>query len=684
MLRQLTRRLEWITSDNDPPRRSGILAEKVIFDLAKDPLAILNSDLIQTILSLKAPLSFIAEHELLSMRKVAMVSEDGLPAAVEELMFSSDHPLSLRRLRTLRVSLAIIERELDDPKGEWRTLNAFWEERSPGIIACLIDILVGVSDDLNKHFVLSLPRRMNHALADQLFLTADDLLRLITLLTPAFPLTARAIRRLTIAAADVFGCTDVADMIFSQASRACIAAHGTRQSCLNLVCGLSGPDVVAEPSRRGVEVVFRTLLQHARHSGDRDPAYHALQVFTMVDHILPEPNAMMYDEGEQPHWVTSVIPHALDELQGFLRLLEPGNKGHIVKRLIRLDDDMIGVGAWLLARELEDITKTIETLAFHSRTENSKAILRYQVTLSLQFVLDLATPSSSSSKWCVATIANTADLSSALNNCMMALHDGQYASKSLQDLITVIGPSATSLTSELQFTILLGALRASRQVDNSVPLLESCYALLCNLPESANIEPLRLEIEQTLSTLTSRDLDASTAEIVLLILEWLSGHSSLKMTTLCAITPDLFTSLFSALLAILPSSKRDTLETIRSTLSIDGDEYLSPPSVDLPQTLKLSIHDLDDLMRQDIPTPTTPPNGAKTPDILGLVISPPTALLRSQVPTTGLTKTYANNDFRQLRQTPSARQNTSRLPSMHGELSLCATMLYMADVVAGA
>ena len=65
--------------------------------------------------------------------------------------------------------------------------------------------------------------------------------------------------------------------------------------------------------------------------------------------------------------------------------------------------------------------------------------------------------------------------------------------------------------------------------------------------------------------------------------------------------------------------------------------------------------------------PSTPKGGQKTPDILGTIISPPTALLRSPA-ATGLTKTYVNNDFRSLRQVPSAILNTSRLPSTHGEL----------------
>jgi len=52
-------------------------------------------------------------------------------------------------------------------------------------------------------------------------------------------------------------------------------------------------------------------------------------------------------------------------------------------------------------------------------------------------------------------------------------------------------------------------------------------------------------------------------------------------------------------------------------------------------------------------------------NVLNMVtVSPPTALLRSPA-VTGLTRTYTANDFRALRQTPSARQNTSRLPSTH-------------------
>lgn len=644
------------------------MAEKVLSDLAKDPQAILHEDFVQTILSLKSPLSFIAEHELLSMRKVALVSEDGLPAAVEELMFSSDHPLSLRRLRTLRVSLAILERELDDPKGEWRALQAFWDEQSPGIVSCLVDLLIGVSDDLNGHFVLSQPPRMNHALADQLFRTVDDILRLVTQLAPAFPLTSRSMRRLTIAVADIFACTDMADMVYSQTTSACISAQGARQTCLTLVRNLCGPGTYAEPGRLGADVVLRTLLQHAAHSSNRDPAYHLLQVFTMIDHILPEPE-MMYDVGESSHWVTFVLPSVLDEIKSFSRILDPENKAHFMKRLIRLDDDVIGIGAWLLTEELKHLTCTLECLASADATEDYRLVLQYQATLSLQFLQDLTAPTSPSSQWCLNSIVSTPDLSLALRSCLMALLDGSCTSLHLRRFISVLAQSANSFDPELKFTVLLAALHISQEEDTS-SILGSIVHILKTTSEPINPESLRLEIGKTLSAFTHRLLDTTTSEDLLSIIEWLPLQTNTKFTSLCATTPDDFGTLCSSLLSSLPASKHTTLSSLRATLTIDEDTYLPLPSTDLPGHLVLPLHNIDDLFRSNIPTPSTPPRGTKTPDILGLIISPPTALLRAQATATatvtGLTKTYVNNDFRQLRQTPSARQNTSRLPSMHG------------------
>ncbi|KAG1766224.1 hypothetical protein EV702DRAFT_1050759 [Suillus placidus] len=97
---------------------------------------------------------------------------------------------------------------------------------------------------------------------------------------------------------------------------------------------------------------------------------------------------------------------------------------------------------------------------------------------------------------------------------------------------------------------------------------------------------------------------------------------------------------------------------------VESNDNLSLPSLPIPTTNDLipPINPHAPRLRPDVPPSTTgtPPPKRKSPsqDILGLVaISPPTAMLRSPA-VTGLTKTYTRNDFCELRQLPSARQNT--------------------------
>ena len=669
--------MEWISTENDPPRKSGVLAEKVLSDLAKEPHAILHEDLVQAILALKPPLSVIAEHERLSMRKIALVAEDGLSAAIDEVMFSSDHPLSLRRLRTLRVSLAIVERELKDSNDEWRTLQIFWEEQSHGLVPRLVELLVGVSNDLNGHFSLSLLPRMNQTLVEQLFRTADDLIRLTMRLVPAFPMTSRDMRSLTVAVADVFACTDAADMIYAQTSSACMSAQRTRQTCLDLVRRLSAPDSYADPGKLGAEIILRTLLEHGGQHGGRDPAYHLLQVFTMIDHILPEPNTLNDGDGSS-YWVTSVLPNVLHELKSLFRLLDTDNQVHFVKTLVKLDNGMVGIGEWLLMEELKYLSGTLQSLLGPMHADY-RLVLHHQVTLSLHFVVDLIIPSSSSSTWCLTSISSTHDLAGLLKTCLIALFDGHYTSIHLKRLVSILTMSSRSFEPDLRFTVLLAALRVA-QTDPIPPgILETTVETLRDLPiQPLYSETFRLELGQTLSVFAQRELDSETSERLLLIFEWLAEHGNKKFMTLPAITSDAFTKLCESMHITLPTDKTDTLSSLRSKFTIDEDNFFTPTSIELVETLDLSIRNLEDLLHNDVPTPATP-KGNKTPDILGVVISPPTAVLRSPA-TTGLTKTYVNNDFRQLRQVPSTKQNMSRLPSMHGASPLASWKLALTSM----
>lgn len=602
------------------------------------------------------------------MRKVALVSEDGLPAAIEELTLLNNHPLSLRRLRTLRVSLAIVEQKLEEDDGEWQVLKAMWEEGSHGLVPRLVEIFTGVTDDLNGHFLVTAPPpRMNQALVSQLFRIADVLLQLLDRLTPAFPLTSRALHNLAVGVADVFACTDAADTLFSQSSLACISAQGTRQTCLDLVRALSGPSTSAEPGKVGAEVVLRALLQHGTHSSGRDPVYHLLQVFTLIDHVIPEPNP----EGEDSYWMTSVFPYVLPELREFFRLLDPDNKVHVVRRLVRLDDGVIGIGEWLLTEELKHLGRTLASASDPAIILDRRLVGQHDIFLSLRFLLNLVIHPSATSAWCIRTISSVPDAARHTNTCLMTLLDGYFTSVLLTRLIRTLTVHSASFDPDLRFALVLGFLRTV-QTETWTAVMAPVFDTLKSLPLSAIMpDLLRLELGRALSAIAQSTVDPENCETVLAILEWVSSQDNPKLTVLSGITTSVLLQLYEKLVQTAP----ERVQEIKLKISIDEDETNmgAAEPIELPETLELTLHSLENLLRPSKPNlPSTPAHGTNTPDILGLVISPG-SLLRSPA-ATGLTKTYAKNDFRQLRQVPSARLNTSRLPSMHGTSALLSLL----------
>ncbi|KAJ6458661.1 hypothetical protein C8R47DRAFT_1162997 [Mycena vitilis] len=652
LLRQLTRRLEWITTDSIPPRKSGVLAEQILADLTKDPHAILRDDLMWTVLELVPPvrLSFIAEHERLSMRKVALVARDRLPAAVEELMFSSSHPLSLRRLRTVRVSLALVQREL---VGSEHFFEDLWDDNAFGFVERLIDIFLGVADDLTAHFVLVPPPPMNQPLVGQLFRTSDDLLHLIVQLAPEFKLMGRALRNLTRGIADVFACTDAARTLYSHPG----PAVDVRQTCLDVLSAFSQPEVYVEPRRLGAEVVLQALLEHGVPGRGRDPTSHILQVLALVGHLLP------HTAGEDDPWVTSVLPNVLSEFGVFFRLLDTGNKTHLIKLLVKLDNGVIGIGEWLLMEEMKHLSQTLESLTHSVASHELELVRHHQVFLALQFLCNLVDAPFEISEWCMSTISSVPEVSQPLAACLTTLLDMHLVSPVLNDLTRILAIRADAFDPDLKFALVLSSLR----VFQHEPLV--LLNVLRELPADSDAhhrDMLRLEIGQTLSAIASTDLSAKTAQTVLSVLGWLADQATVNMNTLCGISVSSLSQLYAKLEETLPSST--ALAGVKESLRVDDDDAMVPASVELPNRLELSLQDIESLLHPMLSPPSTPKNASNTPDILGVVTSP-ARLLRSPA-ATGLTKTYANNDFRLLRQAPSARLNTSRLPSMHVDVGI--------------
>ncbi|KDR84049.1 hypothetical protein GALMADRAFT_236653 [Galerina marginata CBS 339.88] len=666
LLRQITRRLGWNKSD-DIPRKLGILAERLLVGLAKDPQAMLRDDLINTVLSLEPPFSFISTEELMEIGKLARVARDGLSSAIEELAYTSLRPFSLRRLRVLRISLAIVAEELTYDDGEWRVLENFWLERSQGIMPRLLTILVDISDDLNHHFSLQPPSRMNQTLSELLFRTADDILHLSSHFTATYPLISRDLRTMTAAISDLYACSDAASTRFSHSSVAYLAAQNIRRSCPEILRSLTNR-LEAESGTSGPQVVFRVLLDPPISKTVRDPVHHISQVYDLLENILPK----VPSDTDAQYWVMEVFPKVLPELKSFCRLLDPETRTTFIERLVTVDNGEIGMGEWLLTEELKELSTALNKLSGLVEDEDYKLVLQYQVSSSIHFC-QLLTSSPQTAKWVVSSLSANEDLSQQLDICISLILDTNLCSLPLAKLTRHLGKHANDFGPDVRFNLLLLVLRNAQADPTALDALDSVPGILNSLPSSSiSPERLRDEVGRMISAYADHasSMKTDNADMMLQILEWLASQEDSKLTTLVGISTEAFHYLCTTLAATLPIARQAALSSTKGKLSIDEDELFPPSTTELPDALTMPLRSVENLLApRTLEPPSTPKRGNKTPDILGVVISPPAAILRSPA-ATGLTKTYQNNDFRQLRQVQSTRLNTSRMPSTHVDVGI--------------
>lgn len=653
-MRQFTRRLEWITAENDPPRKSGYIGEQVLFALADDPRTVLRPHLMNTILNLRPPLTFIPEHERLSLRKIALVAEDGLPAAIEELAFSSDRPISLRRLRTIRVAAAIVHEELSSPDGETQFLAALWREAEHGFMDSFMGIFVAVAEDLGLH--LQTPSSYNVELVEQLCYSSHELLGLLHQLLPCLPMTTRCLQSLMRGVVETSIAAAALCRVYPH-SEATTVARNARAISMKVVSQLSAPTTFVEPDKLAALVMLRTLLMHIPDT-HQDPVYHNVQIVQLIDHILPTlPD--VEEEEDSSYWALDVFPSLLPELNAFLQRQTTQDKICLVTKLADLDAGDTGVAEWLVIEELTRLLATFRSLK-SSVDGPYRATALYGVHESLAFLQGLFSPTLKRSDWFSESLGSVEELSDVLAQCLTEVIEGNYEDDYLLDIVSELSTHIESLGSALQFAVALSQLHLNF---SDTFHLQDTLDFLRRLPKETLSAPLlssvigRVLIRHSKST----RVEAEMAVQIMDLLEWfVDGVDS----------PRLPSALIDDLMDVVPPDAVARLQGVRPKITPHDDDNLGvepPTSIELPRELQFSLPTLIALIRpEDEEPPSTPKTGHKTPEELGVIISPPTALLRSFT-STGLTKKYNSNEFRDLRLSPVARQNTSRLPSTHSK-----------------
>lgn len=670
----MTFRLECMVHGDDSPTRAGMDAENIILNLVNEPQAFLSQDIIQCILALDQPLSVITEEERLTLRKLAEIADGGLRCALEELVGLPSADLdNIRNLRILRCSLAVIDsviRNSDD--GEWKVLETSWGGRTQGVVIHLGEVYSALVEHIRQRFRLTLPPGKPHDLTDQTFRSVNEILALFTRLASTYLPPTRVLREFTANTVDLFACTDAADAIFSHTGPVAAVAGETRDFCIYSLKVLANLDVFIG-SRHISEIIFQAILVHGLRDGEIDPIYQLHQTFTLVDHLIPFPDPEILGHDEYTGlWVQRVIPNVLTELRTFFTVLDVESKGHLIKRLVNVDDGVVGVGEWLVLESMKDFHNLIQNA---DEYPNGVEILLHQVVLHLRLLEDLLLPSSSVSSWVLEFIESCPEMLSLLSSCLNWLLQHRYTAPHATDIAYRIASGCPELDDPTLIIIIASTLlRTTQEIDHSVTDLVSNLHpipnLLKKLPEERLAE-MRPEIGAMANALVpTLMVDLQLATEVVGILETTTERIQ-DPVELPGLTGSHLSDIFEN---INPEIAPEKIELLQSKIAPSFQHPAGYANItQLPPALSSSFSEIHDIIHQVAdaqPPPGTPPPGPQAQDaVIGMANISPSTILRSPL-VTGLTKTYVKNDFRQLRQGNQTRQNTSRLPSMHVDVGL--------------
>ncbi|KAI0265956.1 hypothetical protein BC834DRAFT_987423 [Gloeopeniophorella convolvens] len=677
LLRQMIFRLECMT-DDDTPTRASIAAEQILHALTRDPNALHSPHLARCILALQPGFSAFNATELAALRTLA---DTALPSALDALLAPPPAPIPPAALRTLRTAAAVLAHELDTPDGEDAVLRALWARAAHGLPLHLLAALEALAADARAHFGLAPPppraRTPQRAALADVLAGAQELLALLARLVPAHPLPGRAARALVHALADLHGAA--ARAAPSAAPDLAAVARALHAAAPRALRRLLPPDLA-------LRVLLRRLAAPPRALSDAPRA-----ALDLLEHVLPPDSSPTNP---------APLAAALPALAAAARALPPALRARLLRHAAALDArGALGAAEWLVLAELRALRAPGPRDGAELRRVRARAA---QGGLRVLCALVCAVPRVR------AFVRAPREAAGVLAGAVGALAGAGVARRGVARLGAALLDRAEGAEEEdeeeevdpgLAFALALFYLDAAQHPptptteadnddDDDIPLARALHALR-HVPIRA-IDPERLArasgtallaLARRATTTTpptptpAPTLTPAEARAALGLLERLRGaaHAGLpQLGTLRGVGGDAFGALCGALGRALPGTARAGIARVRAGLEPASEDFpLAPaPAEDSDEDgdgeregagLWMSPGALAGLLRAR-DAPRTPPLAQ---GVLGMVtVSPPTALLRSPA-VTGLTKTYAANDFRALRAAPSARQNTSRMPSTH-------------------
>ncbi|KAG9317796.1 hypothetical protein JVU11DRAFT_2019 [Chiua virens] len=524
LLRQMTFRLECMTTDNDPPAQSGIHAENIIFNLVDEPQCYLRSEFVKCLRSWQPfSLTYISENERISLHRAATIADDGVLGAIEELVRTDSPPFDLDRIRGLRVSVAVILNEFeDDEAGDWNVLDTAWRGGIQGLIFHVIDILFSVGQELKNVCSLDMAQPRDAGIVEQLLRLSDESLPLVIHLEPLSVTASRSMRSLVVAIADIFACAGLVLLQAPVPPSFVVIGRRVRETCVEVLRRLCESRGVDSP-KQGPALFLRILFEYGLRADNADPVHRIWQAYTLVDALLPD--AVTEAAESNSRWVLSVVPLVLTDLGIFFRALDVDTKFHFLDRLISLDNGTLNVGEWLLTEELKHTAKVARFLG--GMRDPYHTIVSYEINLCLQLIARFMDPASEHSTTCMMTICTMPEASRALTDTITSMLSARLHSTYLVQISRILASSPSLANATFKFAVALALVRAMSVAELGIVIgetFDTIRTMLSTINDAElALDRLLWEFGHCLSSLagSGNSFDSLDVQSIVRALHWL-------------------------------------------------------------------------------------------------------------------------------------------------------------------
>jgi hypothetical protein len=358
-------------------------------------------------------------------------------------------------------------------------------------------------------------------------------------------------------------------------------------------------------------------------------------------------------------WARRVVGQ-LALVRAFLQRIDGPERAKWIVRLIVSDNGESGLDYALLSEEVNQLQLALDRIQEAESHQPLDHALQFEIATHFECLAEIA----KAQDFDIVARLVSAKLTEKLAKCYASMSHLRFHNDSSSELAKRL---LKSNQKPLRVAAICALFRETRLAeDKPLPdilgILKNSGTLL-----SADIELIAAEIGLNFSTMSTRSsLSVADARAILSLMEWLVSTSKGPFI------PSLTYSAFQALQKLVQESIHDqanNLVAISAELHFGDDE---PMEDNISSVITVSKQGLTPaqiaLLIETQGQPRTPPRQASHP-ALGLVTTSPPSINRSPV-SSHLTKTYLNNDFRQLRTSESSRHNTSRPPSIH--VDVCA------------